>query len=206
MLRDSLFDESLHVPLILSHPSLIPKADNGEKKQKKQTNVKVKVPVSSIDVAPTILDVITHGSSVDSLTGFTFGVDGASLLPLMHSSSDNEDDEDPADGKGDTVNRATVSTDGHTQFVVRTKGWKLMYDTASRNIKKDMRQLRNKNPDAGTISKWSGMALYDLKNDPRETKNGVADSENRASVVELLSTLKEFLEYVEYVPPTKREL
>lgn len=62
----SLYEEMLHVPLILRYPPRIPQG------------VRIATPVRLIDVLPTVLDLIA-----DSSEGTVNGLEGVSLLPLI---------------------------------------------------------------------------------------------------------------------------
>jgi hypothetical protein len=216
LLRDSLFDESIHVPLIMRHPALLPR------------KLRSKVPVSTIDVAPTILDLVSGGSSVDPHTGFTFGVDGLSLVPLIDAhqkeaaagqdgDSDSNSNHDGGDGSEASssssqldqalLDRATISTDGRTTFAVRTKDRKLVLDLARQRGDSSSDSSSSSSSGSGSSSAstgldWTGVALYNLRDDACETTNVVAPEEARGAheseVRDLLGTLHDFLEYIDF--------
>lgn len=212
LLRDSLFDESIHVPLIWRLPRLIARKGRS------------KVPVSSIDVLPTILDLVSHGRSIGRRSGSTFGTDGTSLVPLFDSGDSasapllrggsgdsgsddgDEDDQGNNDAEAEAANRATVSTDGKTAFAVRTKMRKLVWDAAqSRAPASFVSDDNNDNDDsskpAPASSWWNGAALFDLKLDPLETRNVITDPAYAEDVQALLAILHDYWAYVEYAAP-----
>ena len=189
LLRESMFDESLHVPLLLSHPTLLP--------QKR----KLKVPVSSIDVLPTVLDLVTGGHSVESHTGSTYGCDGMSLMPLISNhvskgDTDNDDADADTDDNDGRMDRPTVSTNGKSLFAVRTKMYKLIWDTSGPGAPN--RRGRTKPGNS------SYAALYNLKDDALELHNIIDESQHQEITRQLLSTLQEFWQYIDYVPQSRQ--
>lgn len=70
----TLFNTDIHVPMIFWFPKQLPQG------------VRISTPVTHIDIAPTILDVIGEGKNIESNTIF----DGISLKPLWENKSWDE--------------------------------------------------------------------------------------------------------------------
>jgi arylsulfatase A-like enzyme len=131
----SLYDELLHVPLFLHDPRL-------------RHPVDVSTQVRSIDVLPTVLDLLEVPAPE--------GLDGRSLLPLVHG---EETAHRPAFSR--------VTRKGEPQASLRDGRFKLI------------REL-------GANGSSPSVALYDLEQDPDETKNLAATSEATAPMQEKL--------------------
>lgn len=104
-----LYDEVVHVPLIMCHPTL------------EQNSVKIKEMVSLLDVSPTILDILTGEKEVDFI--------GNSLLPLLEGRKE--------EGKrviGEVANpleKLEVDLRRRKTYV-RTRKWKFISDEERR--------------------------------------------------------------------------
>lgn len=130
----TLYNELLHVPLVIKAPG-------------RPGGRVVKDRVSSIDVMPTILDLL----NIDVPERTRTQLRGRSLAPAL---------------AGEPVGRDVYSETDYRQYtykrsVITPSGWKFIYT------------LEN-----------GGRELYDLKADPRETKNLANDDRKRARELE----------------------
>ena len=117
--HDDIYDAGIHIPLIFIYPKKIP------------NNKKIDTPVRSIDIMPTILDILKLPIKRD--------IEGITLLPLLL-------------GKNDKKERLIFSAGGflkeNTRIALRTQNWKLIYTFANNayelyNLKDDPKELKN---------------------------------------------------------------
>lgn len=122
-----LYDELIHVPLVLRAPTL-------------PANIKIDEPISLLDLAPTILDYL----DLPDCRNFK----GESLLPLIIE-EENAWNEGVISETLTKDGKVTLSIEeGHRLISYRTKSWKYI-----------LNEETNKKE------------LYNLKNNPQETKN-----------------------------------
>ena len=123
-----LYDELIHVPLILRAPTL-------------PVNIKIDEPVGLLDLAPTILDYL----DLPDCKNFK----GKSLLPLIIEQENVWNEEGVISETLTKNGRVVLSMEkGYRVISCRTKNWKYI-----------LNEEENKKE------------LYDLENDPYETKN-----------------------------------
>jgi len=117
--HDDVYDVGIHIPLIFRYPRLIKK------------NKRINTPVRSIDILPTILDILR--------LPLKQGMEGSSLLPLLL-------------GKDDKKERLIFSVAGfkkeNFKLSLRTKDWKLFFTPNGNryelfNLKNDPKELKN---------------------------------------------------------------
>ncbi|MFG0317743.1 MAG: sulfatase, partial [Planctomycetota bacterium JB042] len=131
----SLYDEMIHVPLLIHAPGLLPEA------------TRVRSPVRSIDVYPTLLDLVgLGGAGPDDLRG-------RSLLPLVEDPRSWTDEPAFAEKVEDEAARVLHEGAGIAVSIVRGK-WKLVVNLRSPSFF-DLPPLE----------------LYDLSADPAEQRN-----------------------------------
>ena len=123
-----LFDPSIHVPLLISFPAGIP------------SNVRVDPVVQSVDVLPTVLDVLGLEP--------TEGIDGHSLLPLMEGRDEAERFALAKTTKTVTYDRLGLGGDQNDHYAIRTGDWKLMQtesgdSTLLFDLNRDPKELRD---------------------------------------------------------------
>ncbi len=149
----SLHDEEVRVPLIIVHPGI------------KIRGVRLMSQVQLIDVMPTLLDFLgidrkNMNLEGKSLIGLVEGREEEDLNRYVYAECLKGESE-----KGDVINR---------EVMVRSSSWKLIASTwkfkkASKTMTSKTVQLHN----WSTIStgQKDGYELYNLKEDPKETKN-----------------------------------
>ena len=142
------------------------------------------------------------------------------------SQSDAGGDDADGDGDGDDgdeFDRATVSTDGHNVFAIRTKKYKLVWDATRSRLPSTWMaaaapdvQLSSSSDVFPTVAPrdgdgdgvehkaWQGAALFDLKNDPHETRNIIASANQHDEVQALLVVLGDYWSYVGYHRPRQQ--
>ncbi len=156
-----LYDETIHVPLILRYPHKLP------------TNRRVRGLVQHIDLLPTILELFR----IDERKG----LDGRSLLPILN-------------GQVDSVRSWCFFEEAYTQrkMGIRTERYKYI-----RALSKEGAVCRYCRSVHGGEEE-----LYDLVNDPRETRNIV--KEKSAEAEKLRGQLAQIVAQLEVKRETER--
>lgn len=132
-LKGTLYDECVHVPLILRYPRGLPQG------------LVIDQQVSQIDLMPTVFDLL--GLPLE------LPCDGRSLLPLVRGETTDFRPEVFAETM--PAGWQALEGDHRRLWMVRTSDWKLIY-----------------REDPGTLERaWE---LYDLRQDPGETRNRYA--------------------------------
>ncbi|RKN84540.1 sulfatase-like hydrolase/transferase [Paenibacillus ginsengarvi] len=144
----NMFDTSVKVPAIFSHPGCIPEG---------QTNEEL---VSQYDVFPTLLEYVGISNPYES------SLPGRSFLPLLQ-------------GQEQTCRNNVVIFDEYGPVrMIRSKDWKYIHRYP-----------------------YGPHELYDLKNDPEETKNRIDDPANKDILASLRIQLGDWFRH--YVIPDK---
>lgn len=123
----TLYNEQLHVPLIIRLP--------GQRRGKPIADR-----VSSIDVMPTILDLLDVAMPAQARKQLR----GASLVPAFRGTPENRDVFAETDYREYTYKRAIITPDG----------WKLIY-----TLETKARELYNLNDDAGEMNNLAGVEV-----------------------------------------------
>ncbi|MEN8118387.1 MAG: sulfatase-like hydrolase/transferase [Bacteroidota bacterium] len=145
-----LFEESLRIPLIIYSPGLA-----RENKGRKIDNISL-----TVDLAPTVLDLAGVGIPEE--------MQGESLKPLMNGEN--------VDWRNDFFCENMFMGQNYPRVEgVRSKEWKYIRYYSKENDKHHILSLIS--PLLGEDPVYE--ELYDMRNDPLETKNVADDSENK---------------------------
>jgi arylsulfatase A-like enzyme len=134
----SLFQEVMHVPLIMSLPGAVP------------AGKRIEAPVSHMDLVPTLLDL----SGLPPMVGHG----GKSLVPTLR--------------EGKPPPREEIVAIGRNIFALRQGRWKYIY---REHITRSFRR-----PTTPDKRHYVPEDLYDLENDPQETRNLASAHPERA--------------------------
>ena len=129
----SLYNELLHVPLLIYAPKLLPQG------------IRIKNPVQSIDIYPTLLDLLGVASPAETK--------GNSLLPLINGHEQWKDRPVFSENNEDPMCRVMGEGAGVAKSMI-TGQWKFII-----NFKPPSKMERPK------------YELYNIKDDPKETNN-----------------------------------
>lgn len=148
----SVHDEEVRVPLIIFHPGY-------------KGNVSIASQVQLIDLAPTILDFL-------GIDGSGMPMEGKSLVDLIEGRKGGDFNEHVYAEclSGESQREGAINS----QAMVRTASWKLISSSwqVDESVRKGPpRKVKMHNGAIVTIPGEDGYELYDLDNDPRETKN-----------------------------------
>jgi arylsulfatase A-like enzyme len=116
-----VYDVGIHIPLIFRYPNLFPR------------DKRINVPVRSIDILPTILDILGLSIRED--------MEGFSLLPLIIGKDDKEEWEQLIFSFG-------VNMKSMIRISLRTQNWKLIFTSGENkyelyDLKNDPKELNN---------------------------------------------------------------
>lgn len=171
----TLYDEILKVPLIIKYPHLI--VDNGV----------VNTQVALIDVVPTILDIL----GIDQKE--KINMTGKSLIPCIT-------------GKevcGDEYVFSDIN-DNDLLYSIRTEDWKLIYANLEK-IRKNPAGLEACFRDYSNKDYYtSKYELYNLKDDPFETKNLSNDIKYSKTLEDLKERLNKYVDIAQRIQAEKR--
>jgi len=160
---DYLYDELIHVPLIIVGPGL--------------RNQVISQQVSLLDLAPTILDLV----KIEKPKAFL----GNSVLPLITGNRAKAGSLDAISEAGTVINEVSVGTKlqlnvNQRVISVRTGKWKYIYNEGRQD------------------------ELYDLEDDPKETKNIIDVKPEIAT--ELRARIMAHIEFEEKSASSEEEL
>jgi arylsulfatase A-like enzyme len=159
----SLYDEVIHIPLIISYPRAFPRG------------LRIKSNVASIDIFPTLVDMLRENTPYDE--AMKKQITGKSLLPLI-------EDPDSADEK-----RVIFSADYFTTQVAAITGkWKLinrksMCGSANVlfNMAKDVKETNNLALSENQRTASMQTAIQHYKETALKFRNQLSDSGNQAA-------------------------
>lgn len=166
----SVYDEEVHVPLIVAHPGL------------RQKGRRINNQVQLIDIMPTILDFL-------NIKGEHIGMEGRSLAPLINGGNEKDFDKYAYAEclKGESEREGAENR----QVMVRTSSWKLIASTwkISEDLKKSLPgNIQLHNYAIISLPAQDGYELYDLEKDPKEAAN-LINQVNKGIKSKLLSKL-----------------
>jgi uncharacterized sulfatase len=184
----TLYDEGIHVPLIVSWPGKI------------QSGVRTDAMVSWVDILPTLIELA--GGEVPSV------LDGQSFKDVLDGESDSHRDQIFTTHSGDRkmnvflsrsirTERYKLIWNPHPEFAFTTHIDLLLRENCG-DYFKQWKALAKTDPDAAaTVARHHGrpeFELFDLQNDPNELTN-LAENSNHADIrSELFTQLESWIE------------